>query len=99
MVERKAPHLTPQSVVGQRFPRNIFGDVKVALIGYCPPPSVLERYAPQRVEDQHFIHISPDSVRKTRFRLKKKLNLGEQDDLDDFITEYNDSNLPDEKLN
>src|SRR5262249_32036149 len=32
--------------------------------------------------------ISPDSVRKTRFRLKKKLNLAEQDDLDDFILDY-----------
>jgi len=40
--------------------------------------------------------ISPDSVRKTRFRLKKKLNLGEDDDLADFIMEYNgsDSILP-----
>jgi hypothetical protein len=44
--------------------------------------------------------ISPDSVRKTRFRLKKKLNLREEDDLDDFIQEYNNSNniLPHEKL-
>jgi DNA-binding CsgD family transcriptional regulator len=45
--------------------------------------------------------ISPDSVRKTRFRLKKKLNLNEDDDLVDFITEYNssDSILPRENLN
>jgi DNA-binding CsgD family transcriptional regulator len=42
--------------------------------------------------------ISPDSVRKTRFRLKKKLNLGEDDDLVDFIREYesSDSILPGE---
>ena len=45
--------------------------------------------------------ISPDSVRKTRFRLKKKLNLTEEADLDDFIMDYNgsDSALPREKLN
>ncbi len=59
----KAPHLTPQTLVGQRFDRDAFGDVKVALVGYCPPPSALELYAPQRVEDQRFIHVSPDSVR------------------------------------
>jgi DNA-binding CsgD family transcriptional regulator len=45
--------------------------------------------------------ISPDSVRKTRFRLKKKLNLSEEDDLVDFIMEYNgnDGMLPREKFN
>ena len=59
----QSPHLTPQSLVGRRFPPDIFGDVKVALVGYCPPPSALERYEPQRVEAQHFIHVSPDSVR------------------------------------
>lgn len=59
----QSPHLTPQSLVGRRFPPDIFGDVKVALVGYCPPPSALGRYDPQRVEGQHFIHLSPDSVR------------------------------------
>ena len=44
--------------------------------------------------------ISPDSVRKTRFRLKKKLNLAEEDDLVDFIMDYNgaDSVSSGEKL-
>ncbi|USQ94732.1 phosphorylase family protein [Caulobacter sp. RL271] len=59
----KTPHLTPQSLVGRRFAPDVFGDVKVALVGYCPPPSALDRYNPERVEDQHFIHVSPDSVR------------------------------------
>lgn len=63
MTNLKPPHLTPQSLVGRRFAPDVFGDVKVALLGYCPPPSALERYAPQRVEDQHFIHVSPDSVK------------------------------------
>lgn len=64
MPNAKHPHLTPQSLVGLRFPRETFGgDVKIALVGYCPPPTALDRYAPQRVDDQHFIHVSPDSVR------------------------------------
>lgn len=63
MVEAKAPHLTPRSLVGQRFGSDVFGDIRVALVGYCPPPSRLERYSPERVSDQHFIHVSPDSVR------------------------------------
>lgn len=60
----QSPHLTPQSLVGRRFPPDVFGDVKVALVGYCPPPSALDRYDPLRVEGQHFIHLSPDSVRR-----------------------------------
>lgn len=63
MAVSPAPHLTPQTLVGRRFAPDVFGDVKVALVGYCPPPSALDRYDPVRVEDQHFIHVSPDSVR------------------------------------
>lgn len=63
MVEAKAPHLTPRSLVGQRFASDVFGDIRVALIGYCPPPSRIDRYSPERVDDQHFIHVAPDSVR------------------------------------
>jgi uridine phosphorylase len=63
MVETKAPHLTPRSLVGQRFASDVFGDIRVALVGYCPPPSRLEGYSPERVSDQQFIHVTPDSVR------------------------------------
>jgi uridine phosphorylase len=56
-------HLTPKTLVGERFGVSVFGDIRIALIGYCPPPSALDAYAPQRVTDQHFIHVSPDSVR------------------------------------
>ncbi len=56
-------HLTPKSLVGERFGADVFGDIRIALIGYCPPPKALDAYAPQRVTDQHFIHVSPDSVR------------------------------------
>lgn len=63
MVETRAPHLTPRSLVGQRFASDVFGDIRVALVGYCPPPSRLEGYSPERVSDQHFIHVTPDSVR------------------------------------
>lgn len=71
----QSPHLTPQSLVGRRFPPDIFGDVKVALVGYCPPPSALERYQPERVEGQHFIHVSPDSVRLLSHGGRKFLSL------------------------
>jgi uridine phosphorylase len=63
MARPKEPHLTPRSLVGQRFAPDVFGGIRVALVGYCPPPSAIARYAPQRVADQHFIHVSPDSVR------------------------------------
>ena len=56
-------HLTPKSLVGERFGPDVFGDVSIALIGYCPPPQAIDEYAPERVADQHFIHVSPDSVR------------------------------------
>lgn len=47
----------------------------MALIGYCPPPSRLERYSPQRVSDQHFIHVSPDSVRILQHAGQRYLSL------------------------
>ncbi|CAN7638413.1 hypothetical protein LJR016_004912 [Devosia sp. LjRoot16] len=75
MVETKAPHLTPRSLVGQRFGRDVFGGIRVALIGYCPPPSRLEGYSPERVSDQHFIHVSPDSVRILRHGGQRYLSL------------------------
>lgn len=56
-------HLTPESLVGDRFGAAVFGDIRIALVGYCPPPRALDAYGPQRVADQHFIHVSPDSVR------------------------------------
>lgn len=62
MIEGRAPHLTPRSLVGQRFGPDVFGGITTALIGYCPPPRQLERYSPERVTDQHFIHVAPESV-------------------------------------
>ena len=59
-------HLTPRTLVGRRFPPDVFDGIRVAIVGYCPPPSVLDRYAPEKVTDQHFIHVSPDSVRIVR---------------------------------
>jgi uridine phosphorylase len=63
MSKAKQPHLTPRNLVGRRFPPAAFGDVKAALVGYCPPPQALGRYRSERVEGQRFIHVSPDSVR------------------------------------
>lgn len=71
----KAPHLTPAKLVGRRFAPDVFGPVKVALIGYCPPPPALENYHPRRFEEQHFIHVSPDSVRMLRNDGREYLSL------------------------
>jgi uridine phosphorylase len=75
MTMAKAPHLTPQNLIGLRFARDFFGPAKVALIGYCPPPSVLERYVPARVEGQPFIHVSPDSARILSYGERRFLSL------------------------
>lgn len=56
-------HLTPRSLVGRRFAPDTFKGIRVALVGYCPPPPAFGRYARERVRDQHFIHLSLDSVR------------------------------------
>src|SRR4051812_4777749 len=61
------PHLTPSKLVGQRFPRNTFGDIKIALVAYCPPPRILSSYNPVSTTDQYFIHVSPDSVKKLSY--------------------------------
>ena len=75
MTTPKPPHLTPRTLVGQRFAPDVFGGVKVALVGFCPPLSALELYAPERVTDQHFIHVSPDSVRLLAHGDRKFLSL------------------------
>jgi hypothetical protein len=59
----KAPHLTPRSLVGRRFAPDIFGPINIAIVGYCPPPAALNDYRPEHVNGQHFIHVTPDSVR------------------------------------
>jgi uridine phosphorylase len=62
------PHLTPAKLVGQRFPRDTFGDTKIALVAYCPPPSALEKYNTVSTTDQYFIHVTPDSVKKLSYK-------------------------------
>lgn len=57
-------HLTHRNLVGERFEPEEFGSAKIAFIGFCPPPAVLSKYKPRTVTDQHFIHVSPNSVRK-----------------------------------
>jgi hypothetical protein len=58
------PHLTPASLVGQRFPRDTFGAAKIALVAYCPPPAALNKYTPVSTTDQYFIHVPPESVKR-----------------------------------
>lgn len=61
-LSNSTPHLTPEKLVGQRFARDAFGDIKIALIGYCPRPSIFEKYHPKSIQNQFFIHLSPCST-------------------------------------
>ena len=56
------PHLTPESLVGQRFGKDALAGIAVALVGFCPRPNLLDKYDPQHTSDQYFIHVSPASV-------------------------------------
>lgn len=57
------PHLTPRSLVGRRFAPDVLGDVRIALVGYCPAPEEIDAWTVERMTDQHFIHVAPASVR------------------------------------
>ncbi len=56
------PHLTPANLVGSRFAASTFESIDVAIVGYCPRPSAIDRYQPQTTQDQFFIHVAPSSV-------------------------------------
>ncbi len=56
-------HLTPQSLVGRRFGPDTFRGIRIALMGFCPPPPAFRSYPRDRVTNQHFIHLAPESVR------------------------------------
>lgn len=60
----KQPHLTPATLVGQRFAPDTFGATKIALVGYCPPPAAINHYNPVATQDQYFIHVPPESVKR-----------------------------------
>ena len=59
---QELPHLTPKNLVGTRFPPNTFGDIKFALVGFCPPPALLAKYEKERTGKQYFIHVPPSNV-------------------------------------
>ncbi len=61
------PHLTPAKLVGERFGRDAFKGIKVALVGYCPRPAQLDAYAPRVTTDQYFIHMAPPCVEICRW--------------------------------
>jgi uridine phosphorylase len=73
--KHNGPHLTPAKLVGQRFPRDTFGDTKIALVAYCPPPSALANYNPVPTTDQYFIHVTPDSVKRLSYKGMNFLSL------------------------
>jgi hypothetical protein len=60
----KQPHLTPATLVGQRFTPDTFGATKIALVGYCPPPAAINQYNSVPTQDQYFIHVPPESVKR-----------------------------------
>jgi uridine phosphorylase len=61
---RSTPHLTPANLVGRKFGKNAFKNIKVALVGYCPRPNCLNKYNPWNATEQYFIHVQPASVKK-----------------------------------
>ncbi len=63
MPDDMKPHLTPEKLIGTRFPNDTFANIDVALIGFCPPPTQLAQYHPQETIEQYFIHVSPSSVK------------------------------------
>ena len=64
---RSAPHLTPARLVGQRFGPRPFGNITVAIVGYCPRPRYLDQYQPRNTTDQYFIHVPPANVEICRY--------------------------------
>lgn len=75
MTEAQKFHLTHKDPVGQRFAPETFKNIRIALVGFCPPPRKLDDYRPQSVTDQHFIHLSPRSVRILRHGSNEFLSL------------------------
>jgi uridine phosphorylase len=69
------PHLTPESLVGQRFGIDAFKGITVALVGFCPRPSMLDNYDPQNMGDQYFIHVPPASVQICKYDETKFLSI------------------------
>jgi uridine phosphorylase len=59
---RGTPHLTPASLVGQRFSSDAFEGITIALVGFCPRPNRLDKFNPQNTSDQYFIHVPPANV-------------------------------------
>ncbi len=60
--KQNTPHLTPAKLVGRKFGSNAFEGIKIALVGFCPRPDILDKYNPQDTTDQYFIHVPPSSV-------------------------------------
>jgi uridine phosphorylase len=51
------PHLTPEKVLGKAFPKDVFKDIRVAIVGYCPPAPILQKYTPVNLTDQYFFLV------------------------------------------
>lgn len=56
------PHLTPEKVLGSVFSKDTFKDIKVAIVGYCPPAPILQKYNPVNLTDQYFFLVPSQCV-------------------------------------
>ncbi len=56
------PHLTPDKLLGEVFSKDVFKDIQVAIVGYCPPAPVLQKYNPVNLTDQYFFLVPSQCV-------------------------------------
>ncbi len=59
---RGKPHLTPEKIIGTAFPRDAFKDIRVAIVGYCPPAPIIQKYNPIVLPDQYFFLVPSSCV-------------------------------------
>lgn len=59
---QERPHLTPDKVLGSVFSKDTFKGIQVAIVGYCPPAPILQKYNPVNLVDQYFFLVPPQCV-------------------------------------
>jgi uridine phosphorylase len=59
---QESPHLTPEKVLGKVFPKDTFKDIQVAIVGYCSPAPIMQKYNPVNLTDQYFFLVPPCCV-------------------------------------
>jgi uridine phosphorylase len=69
------PHLTPDKLLSQAFPREAFRDIRVAVVGYCPPAAILQKYNPVNLTDQYFFLVPSQCVQVCTYNGIKFLSI------------------------